>query len=315
MSEELVGEFEKLEIRKQVDRMLRDLGNPVPPINLKDVRSLLSLDLHYYSSSDPTLLQELRHRFTLLAQKAIPDIGRHLISALAKSNLCAFWVPEASRIWIDSEVPTRKHRWIEAHEITHSVTPWHKGFLLGDNKFTLDPECHAIIEAEANYGAGRLLFLQDRFASEARDLRLSFDSIKALAKRYNNSIVSTLWRTVEERDPEWPVFGMVSYHPHFPEIGRHDGSDPWRYFIRSRAFRREFGSVSPDDIFALIVQFATTRKTGPIFSAQDLLQDGSGDDWEFSIESFSTKHALLTLGYAVAKRPQSIQSIGAVSAS
>lgn len=71
---------------------------------------------------------------------------------------------------------------------------------MGDNKFTLDPECHAIIEAEANYGAGHLLFLQDRFGSEARDLRLSFDSIKTLAKRYDNSIVSTLWRTVEERD-------------------------------------------------------------------------------------------------------------------
>jgi hypothetical protein len=37
-----------------------------------------------------------------------------------------------------------------------------------------------MIEAEANYGAGRLLFLQDRFREEARDWALSFTSIKSL---------------------------------------------------------------------------------------------------------------------------------------
>jgi Zn-dependent peptidase ImmA (M78 family) len=298
----LVGELEKREIRAQVDRILRDIGNSEPPLNLADVRALLSLDLHYYSSADPGLVEELTHRFALIAKKELPDLGKHLIAALAKSRLCAFWVPESSRILIDSEVPPPKHRWIEAHEITHSVTSWHKGFLLGDNSRTLDPACHAVIEAEANYGAARLLFLQDMFSIEARALPLSFTSVIELSKRYGNSIVSTFWRTVEQRDPEQAVFGIISIHPRHPDVGKHDGPNPWRYFIRSSAFLTQFASVSADDVFAVITQQATYRRTGHIFSAEHIFPDVIGNDWEYHILSHSTGHALLTLGYPVRRR-------------
>ncbi|MHB8390256.1 MAG: hypothetical protein ACYDBH_11840, partial [Acidobacteriaceae bacterium] len=121
-----VGEPEKREIHDQVGRILRDLGYPEPPLKLADVRALLSLDSQYYSSSDPGLVTELSHRFTLLARKTIPDLGKHLLAALSKSRLCAFWVPDTARILVDSDVPKPKHRWIEAHEITHSITPWHR---------------------------------------------------------------------------------------------------------------------------------------------------------------------------------------------
>ena len=182
------GELERRDIRYQIDRILQDLGNPEPPLELESVRSLLSLDLQYYSSSEPGLVLELTHRFRLLVGRTIPDIGRHLQEALSKSKLCAFWVPDQSRIMLDGDVPEPKQRWIETHEIIHSVTPWHKKFLLGDNAQTLDPTCHAVLEAEANYGAGRLLFLNDRFGVEARDIDLSFSSIELLRKRYGNSI-------------------------------------------------------------------------------------------------------------------------------
>lgn len=299
MIEEEVGEIEKREIRDQVGRILRDLGNPEPPLKLADVRSLLEIDLQYYSSSDPSIVTELTHRFTLLSQKTIPDIGKHLLAALSKSKLCAFWVPDAAKILVDLDVPQPKRRWIESHEITHSVTPWHREFLLGDNAQTLNPACHATLEAEANYGAGRLLFLQDRFASDARDLSLSFNSIRALAKRYENSIVSTFWRAVEDRDPSQPVFGVISAHPRHPDIGKHDGPDPWRYFIRSAAFRTQFSTVSPENVFELIALHASDRKTGPVFSAQDVIPDVLGNAWEFQVESFSTSHALLTFGFPI----------------
>ena len=48
-----------------------------------------------------------------------------------------------ARILIDETVPKPKHRWIEGHEVGHSVIPWHREFLFGDNEFTLDPVCHA----------------------------------------------------------------------------------------------------------------------------------------------------------------------------
>jgi len=298
----LVGEIEKREIRAQVDRILRDLGNPEPPLNLADVRALLSLDLQYYSSTDPGLVEELTHRFALIAKKKLPDLGNHLIAALSKSRLCAFWVPESSRILVDSDVPIPKHRWIEAHEITHSVTGWHKGFLLGDNSRTLDPACHAAIEAEANYGAGRLLFLQDKFSLEARALPLSFSSIIDLSRRYKNSIVSTFWRTVEERDPEQPVFGVISIHPRHPDVGEHDGPKPWRYFIRSSAFLTKFASVSADDVFKVVMQQAESRRVGPVVSIDHVFTDVAANEWEFRIVSHSTGHALLTLGYPVQQR-------------
>lgn len=303
MIEEQVGEFEKRDIRDRIDRILRDLGNPAPPLDLADVRQLLSLDLRYYSSSEPGLVTELTHRFKLLAQKTIPDLGKHLATALAKSRLLAFWVPDSAKIMIDTAVPKPKHRWIEAHEITHSVTDWHREFLLGDNRQTLDPACHAMIEAEANFGAGRLLFLGDRFSAEARDLYFTFDTVKALSKRYQNSILSTLWRMVEERDPSQPVFGMISVHPRYPEIGKHDGPMPWRYFIRSAAFQTQFSNVSPEKAFELITLYASRRKTGPIVDAQDVLPDVLGNRWEFQLESFSTSHALLTFGIALTQRP------------
>lgn len=304
-------DVEKRDIRSQVDRILRDLEYPDPPLKLDEVRKLLSLDLKYYSSSDPGLIAELTHRFTLLAKKSIPDLGRNLLSALSKSRLCAFWVPESARILIDENVPAPKHRWIEAHEIIHSVTPWHQHFLLGDNLETVDPACRAVIEAEANYGAGRLLSLQDRLTSEARDLTLSFASIKQLAKRYKNSIVSTFWRIVEERDSTQPVFGVISNHPHHLDVGQHDGPDPWRYYIRSPAFRAQFSTVGPEEVYKLIRKYASNRRTGPIFSAQHILTDSNGGLWEFQIESFSTKHALLTFGYPI-RRYECVISVGAL---
>lgn len=301
MIEAEVGPYEKREIDAQVARILRDLGNPTPPLKLADVRQLLKIDLRYYKSTEPTVIQELTHRFTLLAHKTIPDIGKQLATALGLSKLNAFWVPKSRRILLDETVPEPKHRWIESHEIVHSITDWHKDFLLGDNLITIDPMCHATIEAEANYGAGRLLFFADQFNNEARDLPPTFDSIKKLAKRYENSIVSTLWRMVEGRDPTSATFGMVTVHPLYPEIGAHDGPDPWRYFIRSPGFRLQFPNITPVQAYSLISEHCTTRKRGPIFEVTDQLESAIGEKWEFKIECFSTSHAILTLGTVLGK--------------
>ena len=52
----------------------------------------------------------------------------------------------------------------------HRLLPWHKPFFFGATAQTLDPAYQADLEAEANYAAGRLLFLGNRFTEEARDL-------------------------------------------------------------------------------------------------------------------------------------------------
>lgn len=297
-----VGEYEADDIRKIVARILSDLGNPEPPLNLSQVRALLELNLGYYSTANTTLLQDVAARMKV-AGKQVLERPMLLVEAVTKAKLSALWVPDTKRILIDETVPKPKHRWIEGHEVGHSVIPWHREFLFGDNEYTLDPVCHAVVEAEANYAASQLLFLQDRFAGEARDSALDFKVVGSLSKRFGNTLTTTLWRMVEDRDPTTPVFGMVTAHPRYLHIGSGENGEQIRYFIRSRAFREQFADVSPDDAFGLIRRHATHRKRGPVFDASDVLRNRNGDACEFRLESFCNGHALLTYGVFVKARP------------
>jgi hypothetical protein len=302
MGDELVGDHERRDIHARITRVLTDLGNPEPPLSLPSVRELLRLDLKYYSTDNTTYVQELAHKLRVAGKQVLarPMI---LFDAIKKAKLCALWVPDSKRILIDETVPSLKHRWIEAHEIGHSIIPWHREFLFGDDEFTLDPDCHAMIEAEANYGAARLLFLQDKFGTEAREMELSFSSIKSLSTRYGNTITSTLWRIVEEREPEGAVFGMISAHPRHPEIGATEGrGGPIRHFIRSAAFRKQFSNITPEDAFAVLRSKASWKKRGQIVDSTHAFTDVNGEEFEFRIESFSNGYALLTFGVAVKKR-------------
>lgn len=307
MSSELVGDHEKQDIRQQVSRILKDLDNPEPPLSLPLVRELLKLDLQYYSSTNTTHVQEVTHRLRV-AGKQIASRPMILFDAIKKAKLSALWVPDAKRILIDEEVPDLKHRWIEAHEITHSVTPWHQQFLFGDTEYTLDPACHAIVEAEANFGAGRLLFLEDRFAHEARDVELNFSNIRSLAKRYGNTITSTLWRIVEDREPNLPVFGMITVHPRHPTIGATESGKPVQHFIRSSGFSRQFPNVSPRDAYRVLSRNASFNKAGPIVDMEHTFVDSNGNRFDFRIESFSNSHALLTYGVMLRQHKSIVQT-------
>lgn len=46
----------------RVEKLLKDLGNPEPPLSLTDVRKLLKLDLGYYSTDDDSWLREKIHQ-------------------------------------------------------------------------------------------------------------------------------------------------------------------------------------------------------------------------------------------------------------
>jgi len=300
VSRELVGPHEAIDINNQVDRLLRDLGDPEPPLSLELVRELLNLDLKYYSATNTTFLQDLTHRFRLGAKQVVARPGL-LLDVIKKVNLSALYVPDTKRMLIDEDVPDAKHRWIEAHEILHGLIDWHNEFLFGDNQLTLNPVCDATIEAEANYGGGRLLFLADRFGEESRSESLCFKNIRKHAKQYGNTIQSTLWRTVEERDPGQAVFGMVSVHPNHPNIGAADYGEAPR-FIRSDRFRERFGGVTADQAYALLAKHAKWNKGGPVVDAQDALVDSNGDTYEFRIEGFSNTHALLTYGICCERR-------------
>jgi len=177
------------------------------------VRELLRLDLRYYSKADPSILSDTVHQLRLGIHNIVARGSAALSHLAAKLRLKAFWIPDRQRILLDADEPPLKHRWNEAHEIGHSIIPWHAMLLHGDNQRTLQPICHYYVEAEANYAAGRLLFLQDLFVKELMDSRADLDAVKSLKSRFGNTLTATLWRFVEHLDV--PALGVVSVHPRY----------------------------------------------------------------------------------------------------
>lgn len=165
------------DIDAQVTKILRGLGNPTGPIELADVRALLHLDRQYYSSTNDGLLRELISKAKVAGKQVITRPAL-ILDIVRKFDLKAFWVPDRKRIMIDEAQPELKWRWNETHEIIHSVVPWHEGVMMGDTEYSLTPDCHEQVEAEANYGAGRLLFLQGLFEEFVRGSKPSFDLVQ-----------------------------------------------------------------------------------------------------------------------------------------
>jgi len=167
------------DIDDQVAKVLRGLGNPEPPLNLDDVRELLRLDLAYYSSTEDGVLKEVAHRLRVAGRQVLARPAL-LADAIKKWSLRALYLPDRKRILIDRDLPEPKQRWGEAHEVGHSIIPWHEGTMLGDNKQSLTPSCHEQIENEANYAAGQLLFIQQTFVKDARDLVVGINAVTTL---------------------------------------------------------------------------------------------------------------------------------------
>ena len=80
-----VDDYSAEDIRKQVARVLRDLGNPEPPVKLGEVRDLLKLDLDYYSKTDLGLFDEVSHRVKVGGKLLLRKPGR-MIDAVQKSR-------------------------------------------------------------------------------------------------------------------------------------------------------------------------------------------------------------------------------------
>jgi len=282
-----------------VERVLSDLGDPEPPLDLVTVLDLLRLDKNYYSSTDPSLLKRTVHRLKI-AGKQVVKRPLILADAIRKFELRALWLPDHKRILIDSEMPKLKQRWGEAHEIGHSLIPWHEPLVHGDRQRTLSISCKNQIEAEANYTAGRLLFLQDRFVDEVRSSNMNFKRIQGLHKTYGNTMTSTLWRTVECLAV--PAFGMVSMHPH--EVPQ-DGEKGVRHFPRSASFQKSFAGITAEELFLTLGEFCYGRR-GPIGTGSVVLGDHSKRRHVFFVECFHNGYDTLTLGIHEKTHPPSI---------
>jgi hypothetical protein len=296
------------DIDSQIDKILRGLGNPEPPLDLLSVRDLLKLDRGHYSSADTSWLREKASRLKV-AGKQILLRPMLLLEAVTKFDLKALYLPDQRRILLDSDLPEKKQRWNEAHEIAHSVLPWHADMMLGDDVYTPTPECHVQIEAEANFAAGRLLFLGKKFEMTARDFAPSIAAVRELQRHFGNSVTTTLWRYIEQAFPTRAVIGVISSHPRRYTSG-FNPEKPCRYCIGSLLFQRQFGHIQPTVLWSIITSYCGPQKGGPLGSAEVLLSDVSGVEHRFFFETFYNQYDALTLGLHLGPRPELISTTG-----
>lgn len=282
------------DIKDQVEKILRGLGYPEPPLDLRDVRELLRLDRQFYSTAETGPLQEFISKVKIGA-KQIARRPALILDVVQKAGLKALWLPDRQRILIDEDIPDLKKRHAEGHEITHSITPHHARFLFGDDGETLRHSCHEKLEAEANYGSGQLLFLKDRFVAEAHDLPLTLETVRSLAKTFGNTITMTLWRIIEEAHKGEPIFGVISGHPHHPD-NDFDPLNPCRYFIESPAFRDRFSMITEVQAFGAIQSYASRARGGPLGESAVIFTGRDGERHVFHMETFYNKYEALSLG-------------------
>jgi hypothetical protein len=292
----------RVDIDDRVERVLRGLGNPEPPLRLEDVRELLKLDFGYYTAKDPGLAHEAISRIRVATIQVFkrPTL---ILDAIRKFSLKALYLPDRKRILLDGDEPKLKHRWNEAHEVGHSLLPWHEEMMHGDNEHTLSRACMEQIEAEANFAAGRLLFLRDRFVEEARSSEPTLETIKQLRQRFGNTLASTLWRFVESVGDEQPVVGLMSCHPHpSREPVDYDPARPCKHFIQSAAFQARFGRLSEVEIFEAVRAYCGRQRGGILGQSELILTDDNGDGHRFAFETFYNGYDALTLGVYLSEK-------------
>jgi hypothetical protein len=226
----------------------------------------------------------------LFTQRKIPGIAREaisrirvaaiqvyqrptlLIDAIRKLSLKALYLPDRKRILLDSSLPPKKHRWNESHEIGHSILPWHDEMTLGDNQHTLSQDCHEQIEAEANFAAGRLLFLRERFVDEARSMDPTIASVQKLHRTFGNTLSTTLYRFVETAGRDRPIVGLITEHPHVTRRSQDfDCLNPCLHFIQSPAFAKSFAKMPEIEMFEAIANYCGSQNGGPLGSSNLIL--------------------------------------------
>ncbi len=126
---------------------------------------------------------------------ARPRVLTDVPDALRSRLLGAVWFDERA-VFVEGRQSPARRRFTEAHEATHLLCPWHEAALRSDTAMELFGSAGGL-EAEANFGASRLIFQGTRFRDEAAGEPRSLETACALAAVYGASRLAAAHHYVE----------------------------------------------------------------------------------------------------------------------
>lgn len=214
--------------------------------------------------------------------------------------LGALWFEERL-LFVDQKQSRPRRRFTEAHELTHTICPWHEAVMRLDTRAELFGCAARGLEAEANFGAGQLIFQGRAFADEASRGDPSLTTPFSLATRYGASRQAAAHHFVESHEAAMALL-VAGRWP-----GR-DGCLPvWRS-VESCAFHRRFGRLMRcvprlrhDGDEPLAEAIAGARTSSEPVRARLLLGDRAGRLRPCVAEVVNNRHCHLV--FVVDRRP------------
>ncbi|MGH2967872.1 MAG: ImmA/IrrE family metallo-endopeptidase [Solirubrobacteraceae bacterium] len=239
----------------------------------------------------PTPLEAVGRHARIRAVEPVTALPAE-VRVRGREILGALWFEERV-VYVDERQSAPRRRFTEAHEIIHALCPWHVAVLREDTEDELFRPVSDAVEAEANAGAGMLLFQGSAFARRAEAAPCSIATAHALAREHGASVHATLHHYVQTHPR---VVAMLTTG-RFP---RKDGSLPvWRS-VESRAFRRRYGAASahyPQGLRAgaALHALAEAARTTSECPAAVLRLGDAARGQRFRAEAHYNRHAFLIL--------------------
>jgi Zn-dependent peptidase ImmA (M78 family) len=236
----------------------------------------------------PTPLEEVQRAAGIAKRSDIAALPQELATP-GRALLGALWF-ERREVYVDLAQSEPRRRFTDAHEAMHALCPWHEAVLREDTDAELFRDTSLAIEAEANYGAGLLLFQGKRFAERIAGAPRDMATALALADEHGASRQATLHHFAQHHPAPVALLAIGR----FPQ---RDGRLPvWRT-VASPAFRRRFGrlgaDLAPGRPLRELVEAA--RRFAAPAAARLRLPDGSGTLRPWTAEAHYNRRTFLVL--------------------
>jgi transcriptional regulator with XRE-family HTH domain len=270
-----LGDHDRAEIRGHAVALLRQadaLGQiPTPLDQAMEVSGLV---LSGEIVLEPEIKKKLRQRFGDLVDRAL-----ELILGSVRFD--------DHSVYLKSDLHWSKKRFVQAHEISHQMFPWHRnlyGYL--DDEKRLRSDIYDRYERQANQGAIEILAQGDGLRREADDSLLTFDLINELAGRYALSLQATSRRVAEESRHEIAL--AICYR------GRATGKLMPPHFYCSKSFEERFRWQATGRAHSTSAPLINFTRFGQV-PAQIFEPDVHGRIMTLQVEQIQTPQAIFLL--------------------